>query len=54
MRVILVLNIIILILLATAQTTLAPRGAWFSKIRIIETEAGTRTEMVRYWREVKW
>lgn len=52
MKVLLVINIVALIILGTAQTCRAPRGNTFTLIRVTETEAGTRTEMVRYWREV--
>ena len=61
MKNLLVFNIVILIVLA-AQICDAPIrqseanfnwGNWYSLIRITETNAGTRTEMVRYWREVR-
>ena len=49
----LVLVLILTLILATAQTANAPRGAWYSKVRVIETSGGTVTEMVRYYREVR-
>jgi len=48
-----ILLITLALILLTAQTASAPRGAWYYKVRIIERPTGTELVDVWYWRTFK-
>ncbi len=48
----LLINLSLLLVLVTAQTSEAPRGAWFTVIRVETDNAGCRAEIVLRWQEV--
>jgi len=50
LKIILLTTVLILL---TAQTASAPRGAWYYKVRIIERPTGTELVDVWYWRTFK-
>ena len=52
MKLWLIINISVALIMATAQTCEAPRGHWYTMIRVEETSTGTVLTDVPYWREV--